>query len=339
MKKRSAMIVFASLIFILLTACGEQSKEDVVQKLEEQVEKMSGYKTDASMTMNTGKEEQKYHIEVWHKKKDYYRVKLKHDQDEQGSQIILRNKEGVYVLTPALNKSFKFQSEWPDNSSQPYLYESLVQDITKDSDSTFEVMDDYYKFTTKTNYQNNKSLPYQDIYFDKKSYQPVLVKVYDQDMQALVQVQFGGFSQDPSFKDEDFDVQKNMASAQTEVPVMNMEGEEQPFMVLYPNENMGAELVEEQEVDLEDGKRVILTFEGEKNFTLVEEKAEVQTTNATTAVPVMGDPVQLEFTVGNMNNNTLEWNHQGMKFYLASDDLTKEEMIAVANSVSGTAIK
>ena len=55
------------------------------------------------------------------------------------SQIILRNEEGVFVLTPALNKSFRFQSDWPQNSSQAYLYESLVRDILQDKKNlTFE---------------------------------------------------------------------------------------------------------------------------------------------------------------------------------------------------------
>ncbi|MBM7554390.1 LolA family protein [Thalassobacillus pellis] len=338
MKKRSALIIFASLIFILLTACGEQSKEDVVKKLEEQAEKMSGYKTDASMTMNTGKEQQKYHIEVWHKKKDFYRVKLQHDQDEEGSQIILKNKEGVFVLTPALNKSFKFQSEWPQNSSQPYLYESLVQDILKDSEAEFSTMEDYYVFKTKTNYQNNKSLPFQEIYFDKKTYQPVLVKVFDQDMQALVEVQFGGFTKDPSFKEEDFDVQKNMAAVQTEVPVMNMEGE-QTFTVRYPAVQLGAELAEKQEVDMEAGKRVIMTYKGDKSFTIIEEQAEVKAASTADVVPVQGEPVNLGFTIGAINDNTLEWNYKGMKFRLASNDLTREEMIEVAGSVYDQSVK
>ncbi len=50
--------------------------------------------------------------------------------------MILKNDDGVYVLTPALNKSFKFQSEWPENSSQAYLFESLVKDITEDKSAT-----------------------------------------------------------------------------------------------------------------------------------------------------------------------------------------------------------
>src|SRR5699024_3232046 len=96
------------------------------------------------------------------------------DEDEKSSQIILKNKDGVFVLTPSLNKSFKFQSEWPDNSSQPYLYQSLINDIIKDSEATFEVTDAHYIFYIKTNYQSNNNLPFQEIYLDKKSYTPVL---------------------------------------------------------------------------------------------------------------------------------------------------------------------
>ena len=37
----------------------------------------------------------------------------------------------VRVLTPTLNKSFKFQSDWPYNNSQVYLLQTLLSDIQK----------------------------------------------------------------------------------------------------------------------------------------------------------------------------------------------------------------
>ncbi len=169
------------LFVVFLAACGEKSKDDVLEKLESTADKMNAYQTQALMTLQTGNEDQAYRIEVTHKKKDFYRVLLKNEQDEESSQIILRNKEGVFVLTPALNKSFKFQSEWPDNKSQPYLYQSLIQDIKDDSEATFTSTDDYFVFETRTNYESNSNLPYQTIYFDKKTYAPVLVEVLDND--------------------------------------------------------------------------------------------------------------------------------------------------------------
>ncbi|RWZ52256.1 outer membrane lipoprotein carrier protein LolA [Halobacillus fulvus] len=339
MQKRLLMVFVTILSLAVLAACGSQSKEDVVKKLEKQASEMAGYKTEANMKMLTGKEEQTYHIQVWHKKDDFYRVKLQNDQDEKGSQIILKNGSGVYVLTPALNKSFKFQSEWPQNTSQPYLYASLLKDIQADSDAEFKTFEDYYVFKTKTNYQNNKTLPYQEIYFDKKSYQPVMVKVFDQDMTALVEVQFANFSKDDSMKEEDFDVDKNMAMAPTEAPVASMQGEEMTE-ILYPQETMGAELADEAAVQTSDGERVIMTYAGEKNFTLVQEQAQVMAASAQQSETVQGDPVQLEDgVIGALEHNRLEWTEGGTTYQLASTDLTEAEMVSIASSISSDDVK
>ncbi|TGB01830.1 LolA family protein [Halobacillus salinus] len=339
MQRRFLILLVALFTISLLAACGSQSKEDVVKKLEKQAEEMSGYKAEANMKMRTGKDEQQYQIQVWHKKDDYYRVKLQNDQDEKGSQIILKNDSGVYVLTPALNKSFKFQSEWPQNTSQPYLYTSLLKDIKSDSESEFTADENYFVFKTKTNYQNNKTLPYQEIYFDKKSYQPVMVKVFDQDMNALVEVQFANFAKDDKLKKEDFDVDKNMAMAPTEAPVANMEGEELT-QVLYPEETLGAELADEVAVKTDDGQRIIMNYSGDKSFTLIQEKAEVQAASAQYSVPVNGDPVQLDDgVIGAMEHNRLEWSSNGTTYQLASDELTEAEMVNVASSINNSAAK
>ncbi len=340
MKRRFLILLFASLFALLaLSACGQQSKEDVLKKLEQKADDMAGYKTEANMKMRTGKDEQKYHIQVWHKKKDFYRVQLQNDQDEKGSQIILKNGSGVYVLTPALNKSFKFQSDWPQNTSQPYLFASLIKDIKTDSDAEFNTSEKYFVFKTKTNYQNNKTLPFQEIYFDKKSYQPVMVKVFDQDMNPLVEVQFANFAKDDSLKKEDFDVDKNMAMAPSEVPVASMDDTKEEA-VLYPGETYGAELTDEQELKTEDGKRVIMNFAGDKNFTLIQETADVQPASAQASIQVSGDPVQLEDgVIGAMANKRLQWTQNGTTFHLASDQLTEDEMVSVASSINNHAVK
>ena len=40
-------------------------------------------------------------------------------------QEIIRNAEGVFVVTPTLNQIFKFQGNWPSNSLKPYLLQSM----------------------------------------------------------------------------------------------------------------------------------------------------------------------------------------------------------------------
>ena len=59
------------------------------------------------------------------KKDEYYKVEL-YDKSLNQSQIIVKNTEGVFVLTPTLNQVFKFQSDWPNNSPKPYIYQSLI---------------------------------------------------------------------------------------------------------------------------------------------------------------------------------------------------------------------
>src|SRR5699024_2457876 len=228
-------------------------------------------KAKAEMKMSTGPEEHKYGIEILHQKEDMYRVTLTSGDGAEGNQIILKNEDGVFVLTPALNKSFKFQTEWPENSSQPYLFQSLVSDINLDNEAEFQTTDTHYIFRTKTNYQSNKNLPNQEIYFDKKAYTPTHVKVLDKDNVAVVEVQFSDFEMNPSFAQSDFDIEENMAGQQADTPVTGSE-QQDAFPVVFPLETVGATLADKKDVDFENGRRVIMTFEGEKNFTLVQEK-------------------------------------------------------------------
>ncbi|GAE93554.1 outer membrane lipoprotein receptor [Gracilibacillus boraciitolerans JCM 21714] len=334
MKKYTSILIGIVLLFVLSACGGEKSKEDVVEKLESMAENMSAYQSQAMMTLKTGKEKQVYRIEVAHKKKDYYRVLLKNEKDEESSQIILRNEEGVFVLTPALNKSFKFQSEWPSNNSQPYLFQSLIKDIADDSEATFTTTENYFVFETKTSYESNSNLPYQTIYFDKKTYAPVLVKVLDHDKNSLVEVEYSNFELDPELPENTFDMEINMTSSIFGVPVMAQEDLPTQLTVLYPSELLGAELVEENQMEIENGKRVLLSYEGNKNFAIIQETMGIYPTSTASPEMVNGEPVDLGFTIGAQTSKSLEWHYQGVNYYLASDQLTKEEMQEVAQSMS-----
>jgi len=336
MKRNWFLAVIGLIVVLALAGCGEKSQEDIVKALDDKVENLTGYKAEAKMTLQAGAEPQEYEVEIWHKTPTFYRVNLKNAQKEQ-SQMILRNQEGVFVLTPALNKSFRFQSDWPQNSSQAYLYESLVKDILDDPEAKFTSTETGYVFETKTNYKNNKMLPVQEITFDKKDLTPVLVKVMDPDRNPLLTVEFSNFEFDPSFDENAFDVQKNMSGAQLEVPVMAGVNDE-PLTVMYPEvEIEGVNLEEEQKLETENGTRIIMTFGGEKSFTLIQEKAQVSEVGTTTVVS--GEPVDLGFTVGALSENSLSWSYQGVDFMLASEDLTQEEMQMIARSVQGQSIK
>lgn len=335
MKKRFTLLFIGMLTIMALAACGQKSKEDVVEDLEKQVKQMKSYNSNAEMTLKMGTGEQTYDIEIWHKKPHYYRVNLKNAEKEQ-SQMIIRNDDDVFVLTPALNKSFRFQSDWPKNSSQAYLYESLVEDIVEDKDAKFTVTKEHYIFETKTRYQNNKMLPIQEIKLNKKNLTPVSVKVMDTDHKEFVTVSFSETKFDVKFEKKDFDMKKNMTGARLEVPAMaEVEGDD--FSIKYPTAELpGVVLKGESELKSENGRRVILTYEGEeKSYTLIQEKAQAVKTvsDVATSQLVNGEPVDLGFTIGAITDNSIVWTHEGIDFMLASNELSQEEMIMIASSI------
>ncbi|WP_050613773.1 LolA family protein [Bacillus testis] len=334
---KKTIVLFVSLILVLsLAACGQKSKEDVVKSLNDKVSDMKSYKAKAKMTLKMGEDPQVYDVEIWYKNPDFYRVKLKNENKDQ-SQMILRNKEGVYVLTPALNKSFHFQSDWPKNSSQAYLYESIVKDIMEDSDASFKATEKHYVFDTKTRYQNNKMLPTQEITFNKKDLTPVTVKIKDPDQNVLVKVDFSKVTFNSSFNKDAFDMQKNMTGAQLGKTVA-ADGGTGEFTVKYPSNTAGATLVAENEMKVEDGSRFILTYEGARNYTMIVEKADVMETTLASR-QMLGDPVDLGFTIGALSDKSVTWTYEGADYTIASNNMTKEELVEVARSVQGTSIK
>ncbi len=339
---KSRRLLFLSLFLmmaIILSACGEETVEDVVNSLEKQDEELSTFTSTVDMKMKTGEETQQYNVEVWHKKENFYKVVMNNKDDQESNQVILRNDEGVFVLTPSINKSYKFQNEWPKHHSQPYLYSSLIDDIKNDEEREFKKTENYYVFTVKTNYKGKQKLPYQEIYFHKDSKKPALVKVFNAENESIVEVTFNEFDFDVAISDEEFDTDQNLAEGAVSVPTM-AELEEMDIEVYYPvSLPTGTEFSGEEVIGFDYGERVISTFEGEKSFTLIQEVYDSYPTDLSVPVYTDGDLVDLGKSVGYLSNGTLEWEQDGMRFVLASDNLTIDEMVNVAESVQKELIK
>ncbi|WP_416148585.1 LolA family protein [Salipaludibacillus sp. HK11] len=372
MKKIMSLLILVVAFTAILTACGEKSQEDVINDLEERSNELTGYKANATMTLQTGEEPQVYEVEVWHQSPMAYRVVLSHVEKDQ-SQIILRNEEGVFVLTPALNKSFRFQSDWPENNSQVYLYESLINDILTDPERVFTASEDHYRFQTNTNY-TNKNLNQQEVMLHKKDLTPASVQVMDAELSVLVEVTFENFELNASFVEDDFDMDRNMEGAQLQMDVPTMTGENEVenndenndennvenneevdegdaidenttdednnFSVLYPMyEPQGTTFSHSEDVVTDSGIKVILSYEGDQPFTLIQQQSRV--IEASTPIELTtGEPIDLGFTFGVLSkegdHQSVSWSYEGTDFFLVSDTMDTENLAAVARSVYGT---
>ena len=174
-------VVFVLLV-LMITGCGKKTSGDVKENFITKIEKKNSYLMKGTMNITSNEDVFSYNVTAA-KDKENYRVNLV-NQINNHEQVILRNDDGVYVVTPSLNKSFKFQSDWPYSNSQIYLLKSLVNDIKNTKDIKFEEYKSGYKIVTTVNYPNNSKLVEQVIELNKKL-DIKKVKVYD-DNQAVM---------------------------------------------------------------------------------------------------------------------------------------------------------
>ncbi|THF73959.1 outer membrane lipoprotein-sorting protein [Cohnella fermenti] len=200
------------LLTAVLSGCGSKNADSVVKDLSKVASKLESYQGSGTMTLHTGQQPLEYKVEVWYQKPSYYRIALTNEQRDI-TQIVLRNDDGVFVLTPRLNKSYRFQSDWPENQGQVYLYQTLLQSIAIDNSRQFTTDKDAYVFDVMAGNYQNGSFARQKIWLAKSDYKPRQVQVTDTNANLMVEVKFDSFEFDKKFDKSAFDMQKNMDNA------------------------------------------------------------------------------------------------------------------------------
>lgn len=347
-------------VAVVLAACGTPSKEDVMKKLSNKWNDTKGYELQATMEIKTGAEPRMYDVEVWHTKPDFYRVNV--TQDGSGdSQMIVRNDEGVFVVAPSLGKTYKFQSDWPEQNSQAYLIGALSEDIKADTNATMTEKDKTYVFETVTRNNHKKVLPTQEIHIDKKTLLPKHVSILDENKEEQIRITFkkitlgtdrdaDEYAVEPSANEEKSD-EKPKADSETSDDEANVEEkadeeesddeamEDQTSLnTYYPTVQWeGVTLLDEEAVQTDNGERVFMTFGETKKYTIIQERA--MPSESSLPVSVEGDPVDLGFTVAAVTDKSIRWESNGVSFFIASEMLTRDEMIEVALSMAPESMK
>ncbi|MEK3955023.1 MULTISPECIES: LolA family protein [Psychrobacillus] len=341
MKSRVAKLFFLIVTILVLSACGADSKEDVVKKLSNKWVDAKGYELEAEMSIMTGEEPRVYGVEVWHTKPDFYRVQVS-DTNAENTQMIIRNTEGVFVVTPALNKTYKFQSKWPTENSQAYLIGSLANDIKKDKTATFKEEGDKYVFETKTSNNHKTMLPTQKIYINKKTLLPTDVSIMNENKEEQIHITFKKVSLGKTHAAAEYKIEQTPTgkaegteeTVETSAEIDNAEMETYYPMLKWDQVHN----IDEKVVEVDGEKRVILTYSGDKEFTIIQHRSEP---GDSSIIPVFspGDPVDLGVAIGAITDQSLSWEQDGMSFFIASSTLTKEEMIEVAASMTTSGLK
>jgi len=378
MKKKLLFLIMIIGVFAI-SGCGKNSESDVIKDLTKKINDSKAYYVDGTLEIVNNEDVYTYNVNVSYKEKDNYKVSLVNTVNNH-EQIILRNSDGVYVVTPRINKSFKFQSDWPYNNSQVYLLGPLLDDITNDANRTFEKVDDGSKIIVAANYPNNSKLVKQEILLDKSN-NIKKVTVFDNNGTAQITMKFNKIDLNSKFNDNYFDLKqiidikedntdnttnrennsdenKNTTDNKVEDNSTTENNNTNVNENKNTNENKNEDkksnetkqtssiedviypmyipantyLSNKEKVSKDDGERLILTFDGDNPFMLIEETVTYEKEHL--IVPTYGELEVMASTVAIVNDNSVNWIDNNIEYYVVSDKLSKSELLNIARSIS-----
>lgn len=378
MKKKLLFLIMIIGVFAI-SGCGKNSESDVIKDLTKKINDSKAYYVDGTLEIVNNEDVYTYNVNVSYKEKDNYKVSLVNTVNNH-EQIILRNSDGVYVVTPRINKSFKFQSDWPYNNSQVYLLGPLLDDIANDENRTFEKVDDGSKIIVAANYPNNSKLVKQEILLDKSN-NIKKVTVFDNNGTAQITMKFNKIDLNSKFNDNYFDLKqiidikedntdnttnrennsdenKNTTDNKVEDNSTTENNNTNVNENNNTNENKNEDkkssetkqtssiedviypmyiptntyLSNKEKVSKDDGERLILTFDGDNPFMLIEETVTYEKEHL--IVPTYGELEVMASTVAIVNDNSVNWIDNNIEYYVVSDKLSKSELLDIARSIS-----
>lgn len=390
MKKKLLFLIMIIGVFAI-SGCGKTSESDVIKDLTKKINDSKAYYVEGTLEIVNNEDVYTYNVNVSYKEKDNYKVSLVNTVNNH-EQIILRNSDGVYVVTPRINKSFKFQSDWPYNNSQVYLLGPLLDDITNDANRTFEKVDDGSKIIVAANYPNNSKLVKQEILLDKSN-NIKKVTVFDNNGTAQITMKFNKIDLNSKFNDNYFDLKQIIDIKEDNMDnTTNRENNSDDSKNTNDNKNIDENkntnenkvednsttennntnvnenknttenksedkkssetkqtssiedviypmyipantyLSNKEKVSKDDGERLILTFDGDNPFMLIEETVTYEKEHL--IVPTYGELEVMASTVAIVNDNSVNWIDNNIEYYVVSDKLSKSELLDIARSIS-----
>lgn len=324
MKKIAAWVMAMGLVGGLVAGCGTPTRQNVVAKLqsEAQVLNTQNYKSTAMMTVQMDNSSQTYYIETWYEAPDTYRIALG-DGNKNINQIIVHNPNGMFIVSPSLQKVFRFNGNWAQNQGHIYLYDQIIQQIVSGQDVKVSKDGRLYAIDIPISPANDV-VSRQRVLIDSSTLDPKQVVLYDKDNKAVVTIEYKSFQTNVKFVEADFDPHKLVKQAVTTISY------QQPTEFAYVDPgvtlNDALSVIHPEEQD-----DVLLRYMGQNPFTLeewrpnpgVDGMANVQ------LVDLFGVPAMY---LGSGSAHQLVWLNNGIQFALTSSHLSVDQMKTVAIS-------
>lgn len=247
---------------------------------------------------------------------------------------MIKNADGVYVLVPSINKTFKVNSSWPANSSYPYLLQSISNDIISDSNMITKKEGKDTTLELKAKLFNGDQNTTQKIIFDENK-MPKEVLLYDKNHNLLTRFVVKSIEQNPSLDQQLF---KTTESLET----LNVYYKENPIeyerLVTYPTYYPeGTALKEEVITGDAMNKFAIMKFGGTTNYTIIQKF--INDSEDQVVEYVNGDVYIMGGAFAFINENNICFYTDGIQYTIASNEVEVMEMIKMGESLKTTDIK
>jgi outer membrane lipoprotein-sorting protein len=316
--------LFLCVLLLLTIVSCKGNEKNYIEELTEFNSSLTKYNLKAQMTVVKEEGNISFDVEVDYLEPDYYKVKMKNNKNNN-IQIIVKNKDGVFVLTPALNKQFKFNSDWPLNSSHAYLIQSIVKDISNDSESLVETDDSTYSITSLTDFKSNGKVKFQTAKFDKKTNYPISNIVCDALKNPLIKVEFNSFNPNVNLKPTDFkvDVVNNTARIEMSEGTITSDLTECVPTFMPEGYELKASTIKEN--------YTVFTYIKEENSYVITCNV-IEESDVLTVTREYDDMVITDQGICFLNTNSLSFFVNDLLVSIYQNDMVLEEAIQIANS-------
>lgn len=317
-------IILCVLLVLCLASCKAKDSNDYKSDLINYSSDLKEYSLKAVMSIMREEGETSFDIMVDYLEPNYYKVRLQ-NKSNNNIQVIVKNTDGVHVLTPGLNKQFTFNSDWPLNSSHAYLYQSIVKDISNDSGSSVLIDDNNYIISSTVNHKTNAKLKTQRVTFDKKTHKPISSVIFDSLEKPVIKVNFTSFNDKPGLKTTDFSVDTINNTIRLEMSEGTLSG---VLLECIPTFIPDGYELDESTIN---EKYTVFTYAKDKNVYTISCSV-VDIGKVLTPSREFSDAVLLDHSVGFVNNNSLSFFQDNLFVSIYNDNFNLEEAVLIANS-------
>lgn len=321
--KKILCIMLLSMMFIL-SGCGNTQKEDAVSKVTKYLSNLNSYSLASTMAINRPDKQVSINVGVDYLSPSYYKVTFRSQDDNE--QMIIKNDSGVYVLTPSLNKQFKFDSDWPLNSSHAYLLEAINKDIKADETAVGTTEESTIKIECAIKHKTNQNLTKMVFICSSSDLTPKKTAFLNEAGEEIITVDFNSFTPNKNLTKDYFSESKYLQ--EQEESSTPSDGETASIAVTAGYVLDGNSLKTSSTVD----NVTILCYSGEKPYTIIVQKAEAYAEavvlESYTYVDVLSSGLCF------INDNCMRYFMNDYEITIYSTQLTVDDYINIASAIT-----